>query len=55
MTGGPSPGVYPFQVDVVDAADPGAGADTFKITLSGYPGGYTNSGTLSMGDITVIK
>jgi hypothetical protein len=48
-------GSYSFTVNVVDAADPGAGQDTFSISLPGYSGGYLNSGTLSMGDIQVVK
>jgi hypothetical protein len=46
-------GSYSFTVNVVDAANPGAGQDTFSISLPGYP--YLNSGTLSMGDIQVVK
>lgn len=48
-------GSYSFTVNVVDAANPGAGADTFSISLPGYLSGYLNSGTLTMGDIQVVK
>lgn len=47
-------GPYDFTVQVIDAADPGAGADMFTIDVSS-PTPYHNSGTLSMGDVNVVK
>lgn len=47
-------GPYAFTVEVIDAADPGAGKDMFTIDVSS-PTPYHNSGTLTMGDITVVK
>ncbi len=55
VTGGPHPGDYDFTVNVVDAAHSGTPRGTFEIILSGFPGGYDNSGPLTFGAITIIK
>jgi hypothetical protein len=55
VTGGPHPGDYDFTVNVVDAAHSGTPRGTFEIILSGFPGGYDNSGPLSFGAISIIK
>ncbi len=47
-------GPYAFTVKVVDAASPGAGKDMFTIDVSS-PTPYHNSGTLTMGDVNVVK
>lgn len=39
-----------FTVEITDLAEPGAGADTFSIILSG---GYSESGTLTGGNIQI--
>ncbi|MEA2485373.1 MAG: hypothetical protein QOD46_484 [Actinomycetota bacterium] len=41
-----------YQIDAVDAADPGEGKDTFQITTAS---GYSASGVLLSGDISVRK
>lgn len=47
-------GGYSFTATVGDQATPGAGADTFAITVTGPNGfSYTASGTISSGDYTV--
>lgn len=43
--------LYDFFVDACDNASPGAGADTFAITLPDRP--YSKSGTLTEGDIAI--
>lgn len=44
-------GSYPFEVYVEDNAEPGKGADVFKITLPTYP--YSNGTVLSGGNIQI--
>jgi hypothetical protein len=43
--------LYTFFVDACDHASPGAGSDTFTITLPDRP--YSKSGTLTEGDIAI--
>jgi len=43
--------LYDFVIDACDNASPGAGADTFSLTLPQRP--YSKSGTLTQGDIAI--
>jgi len=43
---------FTYKVDVADNGEPGAGTDTFAIALSN---GYSASGTLSGGNLTLHK
>ncbi len=46
---------YTYTVDACDNHDSGAGKDTFSITVSGPMFFYTNSGTLTNGNIQIHK
>src|SRR6266849_1799803 len=46
---------YSYTVDACDNHDSGAGKDTFSITVSGPMFFYTNSGTLTNGNIQIHK
>jgi hypothetical protein len=55
VTGGPHPGDYDFTVNVKEAAQSNTPRGTFELILSGFPGGYDNSGPLTFGAISIIK
>ncbi len=44
---------YSYTVNACDNGDPGTGKDTFSITVTGPMFFYSNSGTLTSGDIQI--
>jgi hypothetical protein len=46
---------YKYSVTACDNADPGAGKDTFFISVTGQDFSYSNGGFINQGDIQIHK